>query len=242
MKARLTAALILFSLLGAPLAAEYAPFTLFGGLNLVWNSDGEGVTDIPGMEEDGNPGGLESAPSPLAVFFGGEYRFPLPRFKLTLAPSFSIYSLQYLWANDRPLPAEIENRTAYVPCLLLDLPVLWTRESGRFLLSAGGGFGILARYGFLDSGVASDEINPGELYTAGEQVKKINAYFWDSGRWFYPSLQVGARYRLETGWGGGFTLRVSYPLANLWSSPSVPLEDSVMYLLAVTITPPAKGL
>lgn len=240
MNTRRLATVLILVFLATQAWAEYSPWTLFGGLNLIWNSDGEGVTVIPGMSVDGNPGGLSSAPSPLAVFFGGEYRRPLPQWGVSLAPSLSIYSAQYLWANDRPLPAEIENRTAYVPSLLLDVPVLWTRESGRFLFSAGAGPGFLARYGFLDSGVGADDINPGDDYAAGEQVKLINEYFWSSGRWFYPGIQLGVRYRLDTGWGGGFSLRVAYPLANLWSSPSVPGEDSIMYLLAVTITPPVK--
>lgn len=239
MNKRRIAAIICLTVLMTPISAEYAPWTLFGGLNLVWNTDGEGVTSIPPMQDNGDPGGLSSAPPPIAVFFGGEYRYRLPYFGLILAPSFSIYALQYLWANDRPLPAEIENRTAYVPSLLLDVPVLWTKESGRFLYSAGGGLGFLARFGFLESGVDADEINPGEDYPAGEQVQKINDYFWASARWLYPTMQFGVRYELETGWGGGFTLRLAYPIANAWSQPSVPAEDSLMVLFAVTITPPA---
>lgn len=240
MNTRRLATVLFLVLTAAQARAEYSPWTLFGGLNLIWNADGEGVTVIPGMQDDGNPGGLASAPSPIAVFFGGEYRHTLPVLGLSIAPSLSIYSAQYLWANDRPLPAEIENRTSYVPALLFDLPVLWTHESGRFLYSLGAGPGFLARYGFLESGVSADEINDGDAYTAGEQVKRINEYFWASGRWFYPGIQMGVRYQLETGWGGGFSLRVAYPLANLWSTPAVPAQDSVMYLLAVTITPPVK--
>lgn len=240
MKIRFLATVLVLSLIAVQAWAEYSPWTLYGGLNLIWNSDGEGVSVIPGMQDEGNPGGLASAPSPIAVFFGGEYRYRLPVNGLSLAPSLSAYSVQYLWANARPLPAEIENRTSYVPSLLFDMPVLWTYEAGRFLYSVGAGPGFLARYGFLDSGVAPDEINAGEDYTAGEQVKLINDYFWASGRWFYPGVQLGVRYKLETGWGGGFSLRLAYPAANLWSTPSVPGEDSVMYLLAVTITPPVK--
>ncbi len=240
MKIRRLAVFLFLACAAAQIHAEYSRWTLFGGLNLVWNSDGDGITVIPGMLDNGDPGGLTSAPSPIAPFFGGEYRYPLKTRDLFFSPSLSFYSLQYLWDNDRPLPAEIENRTAYVPSIFMDFPFLWSREYGRFLLSAGGGPGILARYGFLDSGVDPEEKNPGDEYNAGDQVKHINAFFWDSARWLYPSIQAGAKYRLETGWGGGFTLRIAYPLANFWSTPTVPLYDSIMYMLSVTITPPAR--
>jgi len=221
--------------------AEYSKLSFFGGFNLIYNTDGEGVTDVPGMQANGNPGGLSSAPSPLAAFLGTEYRYPLPiKMPIDFAPSVSIYGVQYLWGNDRPLPAEIENRTSYVGSLFLDMPFLYHIELNRFMLSFGAGPGILARYGFLESGVPSDAINPGETLNAGEQVKAINEYFWQSGRWLYPTLQTGVRYQLDTGWGAGLTLRVAFPMANLWSTPHVPFNDSMMLIAALVITPPVR--
>lgn len=222
--------------------AEYSAWSFFGGLNLIYNSDGEGVTTVPGMQEDGNPGGLSSAPSPIVPFLGAEFRYRLPvRFPILVAPSVSLYPVQYLWANERPLPAEIENRTSYVPSLLLDIPILYTVEKDRFLFSFGGGPAILARWGFLEFGVPSDAINPGESLDAGEQVDAINEYFWKSGRWFYPTVQAGVRYKLETGWGGGFTLRTGIPIFNLWSKPEVPFVDSLMIMASIVITPPVRN-
>lgn len=219
------------------LEAEYSPWSAFGGLNLVINSDGEGLSSIPGMKSDGNPGGLQSAPSPIGSFFGAEYRYPL-RANVSLAPSLSLYAIQYLWANDRPLPAEVENRTAYVPSLLIDVPVLYHFTKNKFLFSFGGGTSILARFAFLEPGVGAEEQNPGEPLAAGDQVEAINAYFWDKARWLYPTLQAGVRYELETGWGGGFSLRVALPVSNLWDGGNLPFHDSLMILAAVTITPP----
>jgi len=221
--------------------AEYSKLSFFGGLNLIYNSDGEGVTDVPGMQANGNPGGLSSAPSPLAAMLGAEYRQPLPLpVQIDFAPSLSIYGVQYLWGNDRPLPAEIENRTSYVASLFLDLPFLYRIDLNRFMLSFGAGPAILARYGFLESGVPSNAINPGEKLNAGEQVKAINDYFWQSGRWLCPTLQTGVRYQLDTGWGAGLTLRVALPVANLGSTPKVPFTDSMMFIAALVITPPVR--
>ena len=234
---------LMLSLAPSTLWAEYSKLSFFGGFNLIYNSDGEGVKNVPGMLSGGNPGGLASAPSPLATFLGTEYRQPLPLpVKIDFSPSLSLYGVQYLWGNDRPLPAEIENRTSYVGSLFLDLPFLYQYNLNRFTISAGAGPGILARYGFLESGVPSNAINPGETLNAGEQVKAINEYFWQSGRWFYPTLQTGVRYQLDTGWGAGLTLRVAFPMANLWSTPTVPFVDSMMFIAALVITPPVRKL
>lgn len=232
----------------AMLAAEYSDWSFFGGLNFIYNSDGAGVTSVPGMQSNGDPGGLSSAPSPLTGFLGAEYRYQIPYtfggtkpIPLYFAPSATIYTVDYLWAAGRPLPAEIENRTSYVISLLLDMPVLYTIEKGRFLYSFGGGPAFLARYGFLDSGVSANEKSyEGEEYTAGEQVKKINSYFWGAARWLYPTVQAGVRYKLDTGWGGGLTLRVGIPVSNLWSTPKVTFADSIMIMAALVITPPDR--
>lgn len=223
-------------------ADVYSRWSFFGGLNLIYNSDGEGVTKIPGMKPDGTPGGLDSAPSPLAGFLGAEFRQPLPTpIKLDFAPSASIYGVQYLWANDRPLPAEIENRTSYVASLFLDLPLLFHFDTtSRLMFSVGAGPGFLARYGFLELGVPSNAINPGEKLNAGDQVEAINDYFWDENRWFYPSAQLGVRYRLATGWGAGLTLRAGFPVSNLWTDTDAPFIDSMMFIAALVITPPVR--
>lgn len=218
--------------------AEYSPWSGFGGLSLIYNSDGAGVTTVPGMQADGNPGGLSSAPSPLCGFAGAEYRLPLTP-SIDFAPSATLYTVQYLFANGRALPAENENRTAYVPSLYLDCSFLYHLEKDQFLISFGGGPAFLARYGFLEMGIDSDIRNPSETLNAGDQVKAVNTYFWQSGRWFYPTLQAGVRYKLETGWGAGLVIRAGIPLSNAWSQPKVPFSDSFMLLAALTITPPS---
>lgn len=219
------------------LAAEYSPWSFFGGLNLIYNSDGAGVSVIPGMQAGGNPGGLSSAPSPIAGFAGAEYRLPLTP-AIDFAPSGSLYTVQYLFDEGRALPTENENRTAFVPSLLLDASFLYHIERNRFFYSFGGGPAILVRYAFLESGVPATEILSGEELNAGDQVKAVNGYFWGSGRWFYPMLQAGVRYKLETGWGAGLTIRAGIPVFNAWSQPKVPFTDSFMLLASLTITPP----
>ena len=218
----------------------YSPWSFFGGLNLIINSNGAGVTFV-GINPDGSTGGLSSAPSPIAGFLGAEYRYPIMK-DVLIAPSISLYGLRYLWADDRALPAEIENRTAFVPTLLIDCPFLYRVEKGRMLYTFGGGPGFTLRWGFLESSVGKNEKSYSEDMTAGDQVKEVNKYLWGSGRWFYPILSGTARYRLENGWGAGLNLRVGIPIFNLWSTPSVPFYDSMMIMAALAITPPAKKM
>ncbi len=231
---RFRLAALLVSFCALPLCAEYAPWSILGGLNLIHNAD---ASDLGDTAEVGDPQGLASAPSPIEPFFGLEYRYPLDR-QLVLAPSASLYVVRYLWASDRALPAELENRTALVPTLMIDVPVLYTIQRNKFLFSLGGGLSFLLRYAFLEPGVPPDAQNPGEL-TAAEQVSNINSYLWGSLRWLYPSLQAGIRYELETGWGGGLILRAGLPVFNLWSRPRSSITDSFILSAALTITPPA---
>ncbi len=220
-------------------AAEYSQWSFGGGLNLVWNSDGEGETPS-GMGTGGTTGGLASAPSPIAGYLVAEYRQPINP-QVDFAPSASLYFMQYLWARDRALPAENENRTAFAPTLLLDMPFLYHFNQGRFDFSFGGGPAILLRYAFLESGVSEDEkLSPSDTMTAGEQVRAINGYLWGAGRWFCPTLQASVRYKLETGWGANFTLRFGLPISNVWASPRVPPIDSFMFMASLIITPPIR--
>lgn len=223
-----------------PVQADYSPWTFFGGVNFIYNSDGSDVTEVPGMQEGGVPGGLDSAPSPITGLIGLEYRREI-RERVFFSPSISLFFVEYLWANDQALPAEIENRTAFVPSLLLDASFVYTIERNRFLFSVGGGPGILLRWAFLDSGVSEDEQSYSTDMSAGDQVDHINSYMWSSLRWFYPMLHAGVRYRLETGWGGGLTLRTGIPLFNLWSSPDVPFPHALMFIACITITPPLRS-
>lgn len=214
-------------------APEYSPWTFFGGLNYLYNADGAGTTSTVGTN------GLDSAPSPLAGFLGFEYRHPLPKQGVYFAPSASFFLLAYLWANDRALPAEIENRTAFVPSILLDGSFLYTIKKDQFLFSLGGGPGVMLRYAFLESGVSKDEKSHSEDMPAGEQVKHINRYLWSSLRWFYPMLHGSVRYQLKNGWGAGASLRLGLPVFNIWSNPGTNIADSLMVLFALTITAPA---
>lgn len=223
-----------------PLCADYSPWTFFGGLNLIYNADDDDISEVPGMNPDGTPGGLSSAPSPLPAFIGFNYAFTLTPL-VSITPSFSIWTSQYAFAKDRALPVEIENRTAYVPSIFIDVPVFFTFNKKSFDWYGGLGPAILCRWGFLEMGIPKDAINLGETLTAYEQVEACNTYFWSSLRWFYPTVHAGVRYKLETGWGGGFSLRIGLPIFNLWSSPKVAFQDHLMILAALTITPPAKN-
>jgi hypothetical protein len=214
--------------------AEYSNWSFGAGLDLVYNADNEIKKTT-----NGSPQGFQSGPSPIAGYIVGEYRQPL-KYNLTFAPSASIMFFQYLWAYNRALPAEIENRTAFVPTLFLEMPFLYRIESGRLAFSFGLGPGILIRYGFLESGVGADEKSYETDMPAGEQVKQINSYLWAQGRWFCPTAQLGLRYKLETGWGANFVFKTGIPLSNLWSTPTVPFADSFMFMAAILITPPAK--
>lgn len=227
-----------FILSALQLHADYSPLSILAGLNFIWNSDGLS-NDIEGMQNDGTPGGLNSAPPPIAAYLGLEYKFAITPL-ISFAPSASLYAVQYRF-EERPLPTENENRTAYIPSIILDLPFLFPFSNNKNLdWYAGAGPAVLLRWAFLESDVPFDAMNTDETLSAGDQVAKINEYNWSSFRWMYPTFQAGIRYKLETGWGAGVSVRIALPLFNAWSKPSVPFFDSTMILLSLTITPPVR--
>lgn len=108
---------------------------------------------------------------------------------VTIEPRLSLYTQYYIWNNSKKaaLPTEIENRTAMVLEFMLDLPVVFTLQVSKktdveFFI----GPAFLFRGGFLASGIQSGD--SGTSGSAGSDVKEINKWFWDNGRWFYFSL------------------------------------------------------
>lgn len=232
--------LILLLVRGAFLGAQeqYSSWSFFGGIGFINNEDGT-ETEIPGMNLDGSPGGLSSAPSPLPTFLGFDYAIPMNTL-VSFNPSLSFWAVQYGYTKGRALPVELENRTAYVPSLLLDIPLLFNFKKNSFSWGFGPGLSILIRYAFLELGIPGEEQNVGEL-SAQDQVDSCNSFFWDKGRWFYPTIQVNVKYALETGWGAGLTVRTGIPIFNAWDTTSPAPTDNLLLLVALSITPPKKN-
>ncbi|AEE16261.1 hypothetical protein [Treponema brennaborense] len=164
-----------------------------------------------------------SAPSPILFSLGFGLQFPAGGW-VSFEPRVSFFMQYYLWnsivANGSALPAEIENRTAWVPSLLLDVPAVFSINVHRHTFFAGAGIAFLIRYGFLAGNVGSDEYGDSAFpnstqLTAADAVKKINHWFWNDLRFLYPELLFGWNMLLPNGWKAGIEIRGYVPLGNL---------------------------
>jgi len=147
----------------------------------------------------------DSAPSP--IMFSGGIGFDFFNDKpVSFQPKLSFFSNYYLWDGENARPAEIENRTAQVLSFLLDLDASHTWFFKSSALQAGGGLGILGRFGFLANGVDS---------TYSNDVSSINSWFWKKLNFIYPNINISWMRRLESQWHAGFETRLYIPAGAL---------------------------
>ena len=147
-----------------------------------------------------------SAPSPINATLGIGIQLPLGSRYLIFAPHIAVSNSYYLWYDNMALPAEIENRTAIVPTILLDLPILGRMHLGKNILSIGVGASVLARFGILTTGVPANE--------AGD-VNKINSFFWEDLNWLYPSMVISFDRKIQDNISVGIGAKGYLPLGAL---------------------------
>ncbi|MDR2343590.1 MAG: hypothetical protein LBD86_03565 [Spirochaetaceae bacterium] len=156
--------------------------------------------------------GLEAAPIP--VLPAPAFAFTLPPFvsgfaglalEATLDTYFTYY--KYSYEMDRPVPAEIENRSAFVLG-----PVLGLQFQGRLNLDK-----VRLR---INAGLAADfrivllapDLNEADLEDANRQTDDIRGFYKDPEQWLYPVLGLGADFQVTPHWSAGLDLRTWAPL------------------------------
>lgn len=175
--------------------------------------------------------GTHSAPSPILFSpgFGADIHL---HENLFLQPRINLFYTYYLWNRNMALPAEVENRTATVPALLLDVPVVCSiAERGTMTAQAGGGLALLARFGILSNGVsAGDKNRDYPNRTAKQDVSDINAFFYQDFRWLYPELTGNIMFTLSNGWKVGASGTLYIPLGSIMSGDG--LNSTMLNLCA----------
>ena len=157
---------------------------------------------------------LVSAPSPIVYPISVGFIWPDAAL-LAIQPTLSFFMMQHLYYEDMALPAEIENRTSTTLSFMLNIPAVYSifLENSRFQIT--GGLGIFMRFGLLSPGVKEDD--SGWSGSAGEDVTKINEYFWGNARWLYLTLGGSWLYDLTPELRAGPVMNISIPLGGLIS-------------------------
>ena len=162
----------------------------------------------------------DKAGAPSPVKFGVGIGFEIPLFQnLIIAPGFTFSSNYYLVANNKVLPAEIENRTALAPSLMLDIPFGYKIPIKNFYITPKIGLGTFLRYGFLASGVSKDE---------SDLVDFINKGFYKDLAWLYPMAEIDFDFLIKEKLMAGFGLKYYLPLGSVLKGET--LQNSIFAL------------
>jgi hypothetical protein len=171
-----------------------------------------GLSLLVFMQEDNNTTALESAPTPVLPAPSIQFDWDpvkLDQFSFGLSFSGDFYMTNYKWssANERPIPAEIENRSARIigPILGLGVQVrYWPWNRVGFMLYGGvsGDMRIVVR---------AADLNEADMADANEQTSKIKDYYWSNGRWFYPYFGGGAELQVTNNWAVRVDMRTWVP-------------------------------
>jgi hypothetical protein len=147
-----------------------------------------------------------SAPSPILYSLGAGYDIPITSW-ISFAPQGRFYVATYLWDEDlqMALPAEIENRTASVPSLLIDLPVNFKISKGQFEIGLEPGISFLLCYGITASGVEDVD----------DDIYNINTWFYSSAQFLYPSFRVYFDWTFLSGMKAGISLAQYFSIGSL---------------------------
>ena len=160
---------------------------------------------------------LISAPSPIIYPISLGFLWPDDS-KIAIQPVVSFFMMNHLLYEDKALPAEIENRTTTTLSFMLNIPAVYSidLEKSNFQFSAG--LGVYMRFGLLSPGVKEND--SGWTGSAGEDVSKINEYFWGKMRWLYATAGGSWLYNLTPQLRAGPTINVYVPVGGLISDGS----------------------
>lgn len=160
----------------------------------------------------------EGAPSPVKFGVGIGFEIPLIQ-NLLIAPQFTFSTNYYLVANNKVLPAEIENRTALAPSLMFDIPFGYKFSTKNFSITPKIGAGTFLRYGFLAKRVSKSE---------SDLVDFINTEFYKDLAWLYPLAEIDFDFLVKEKLMAGFGIKYYLPLGSVLKGET--LQNSIFAL------------
>ncbi|MDR2900842.1 MAG: hypothetical protein LBV20_04930 [Treponema sp.] len=177
--------------------------------------------------------GLESDPSPLLATAGAATQLSFFDF-LALEISLDFYGTHYGYSNtlNRAVPLAIENRSAMVYGSVLGIQaVLMLKPLDSWTIRMYAGPAIDARLSLIAGG-----LNDADLADAADQTSKVSSYFWNMGRWFYPTAGIGMDFTAFDNVLLGFDLRTWFPVYKLWTNENLPPINGWRFGAGFTIT------
>lgn len=169
----------------------------------------------------------DTAPNPVLNTLGGSVELTLGNLSfMTLEPGLDVMWSNYEWFEDRraaPTPAETgEGNNVFVLGMLLDVPLVFSaRFSERLGGAASIGTSLLFRASFAGDTTVGTEA------AMAYNLSRVSAYFWQAGRWLYPSAALRFDVYVQDGYTFAVGLRGFLPLFNAWTG-DVSFWDAAM--------------
>lgn len=141
----------------------------------------------------------ESAPSPVLLSFGIGAQLPFLSF-MSFTPHAQVFATYYSWneGQKEAIFSEVEQRTAYVPSILVDLPLSFDFYVKKSIFRLGTGLAFDIRFAILAKNIATSEKT---------SVDYINKWLWQKGRFLYPMLQFSWDYIFPNGMSVGIGIK-----------------------------------
>lgn len=210
-----------------PAAAE----TAFTG-SFTWSFRG---TLMIFPEENGPASG---APMPLLSVPGAALAY---RFRESCEAEFSLdlYLTRYGydWKLDRPVPVELENRSAFVLGALAGVRLgVYVPLGSRGILRIYAGPAADLRLVLLAADLNESDLIPNDPSGAPMQTSAVRNYFWAGGRWFLPFAGAGFDIPVNDDLLVGIDFRVWFPVYRCWTGEDLPPLEGWRFGPAFKIT------
>jgi hypothetical protein len=185
-------------------------------------------------------GPRRGAPTPILPSPGASlaYRFWGP---LSVEASLDLYFTHYGYDFElgRPMPVEVENRSAFVFGPILGFSLVSRIPLGkRFGIRLSGGLAADLRIVTLAFDLNEADLVEDDPGGAPMQTNAVRDYFWDQYRWLLPVLGAGFDAALNEKFTLGLDFRVWFPLYRIWSGEDLPGPEGWRFGPGFRITVP----
>jgi hypothetical protein len=155
--------------------------------------------------------------------------------ELSLDMYFTHYG--YDWALSRPMPVEIENRSAFVLGAVTGFQLgLRIPLGSKARLRLYGGPAADLRLVLIAADLNAADLVKDDPLGAPMQTDAVREYFWGQGRWFFPFAGAGFDFLMNDHIFAGIDFRVWFPAYRRWTGETLPTLEGWRFGPAFRIT------
>ena len=186
--------------------------------------------------------GVDSSPAPIIPSGGGSLALQLfPSFRIEFTEDIYFQNYEYNPVPGYPMASDLDYRSAFVMGFItgVNAVLFIPLDSSTFRLY--GGLAADIRIITKAAGLKHPDDYTGNIETDVElQKEAILKYFWEKGRWLYPTVGFGFDFPLNENFLLGFDIRTWLPVYRIWTNENIPAVDGWRFGAGLRITPITK--